>query len=150
MGRVIVPTSWGGCAGCIRSRCTALRTLPATLSAIAGQYCHHLNSISWPLTQIPCGIIFYSFDLCLWHGPSGIVFLCKSQGTSLAVQGLRLCTFLFFFFYKFIYLFIYFWPCWVFIAAHGLSFSCGKRGLLFVAVRGLLIVMASLVAEHGL
>ena len=28
--------------------------------------------------------------------------------------------------------------------------SCGKWGLLFVAVRGLLIAMASLVAEHGL
>ena len=28
--------------------------------------------------------------------------------------------------------------------------SCIKRGLLFVAVRGLLIVVASLVAEHGL
>ena len=28
--------------------------------------------------------------------------------------------------------------------------SCGERGLLFVAVRGLLIVVASLIAEHGL
>ena len=28
--------------------------------------------------------------------------------------------------------------------------SCGERGLLFVAVRGLLIVVASLVAEQGL
>ena len=28
--------------------------------------------------------------------------------------------------------------------------SCGKWGLLFIAVRGLLIVVASLVAEHGL
>ena len=28
--------------------------------------------------------------------------------------------------------------------------SCSKQGLLFVAVRGLLIVVASLVAEHGL
>ena len=28
--------------------------------------------------------------------------------------------------------------------------SCGKQGLLFVAVRGLLIVVASLVVEHGL
>ena len=28
--------------------------------------------------------------------------------------------------------------------------SCGERGLLFVAVRGLLIVVASLVAEHRL
>ena len=28
--------------------------------------------------------------------------------------------------------------------------SCGERGLLFVAVRGLLNAVASLVAEHGL
>ena len=27
---------------------------------------------------------------------------------------------------------------------------CGERGLLFVAVRGLLIAVASLVVEHGL
>ena len=48
-------------------------------------------------------------------------------------------------------LFIY-----VFLAALGLRCclwafsSCGKWGLLFVAVRGLLIVVASLVAEHRL
>ena len=47
------------------------------------------------------------------------------------------------------HLFIYLWLHWVFVAAHGLS-SCGERGLLFVAVRGLLIVVASLVVEHGL
>ena len=51
-------------------------------------------------------------------------------------------------FHLFIYL-IYF-----FLAALGLRFfvqafsSCGEQGLLFVAVRGLLIVVASLVAEH--
>ena len=28
--------------------------------------------------------------------------------------------------------------------------SCGEQGLLFVAVRGLLIVVTSLLAEHGL
>ena len=28
--------------------------------------------------------------------------------------------------------------------------SCGERELLFIAVRGLLIVVASLVVEHGL
>ena len=28
--------------------------------------------------------------------------------------------------------------------------SCGKRGVLFIAVHGLLIVVASLDAEHGL
>ena len=32
---------------------------------------------------------------------------------------------------------------------HGLFFRC-ERGLLFVAVRGSLIAVASLVAEHGL
>ena len=49
------------------------------------------------------------------------------------------------------YLFIY-----LFLAALGLRCcmrafsSCGEQGLLFVAVRGLLIAVASLVAEHGL
>ena len=54
---------------------------------------------------------------------------------------------LFFFFFKF-YLFIYFWLHWVFIAARGPFSSCGERGPLFAAVHGLLIAMASLVAEH--
>ena len=54
----------------------------------------------------------------------------------------------FFLINKFIYLFI--------LAALGLRCcawafsSCGEQGLLFIAVRGLLIAMASLVAEHGL
>ena len=45
---------------------------------------------------------------------------------------------------------------YLFLAALGLRCcarafsSCGERGLLFIAVRGLLIAMASLVAEHGL
>ena len=58
--------------------------------------------------------------------------------------------FLFFFFNKFIY-FIY-----IFLAVLGLRCcvrafsSCGERGLLFVAVRRLLIAVASLVVEHGL
>ena len=46
-------------------------------------------------------------------------------------------------------LFIYFWLCWVFVAVRSFS-SCGVRGLLFVAVHGLLIAVASLVAEHVL
>ena len=51
-------------------------------------------------------------------------------------------------------LFIYF--IYLFLAAQGLpccvrAFSSGReQGLLFVAVRGLLIVVASLVEEHGL
>ena len=55
----------------------------------------------------------------------------------------------FFFIFIFIYLFL-------FLAALGLRCcawafsSCGERGLLFVAVRGLLMAVASLVTEHGL
>ena len=51
----------------------------------------------------------------------------------------------------FIHSFIY-----LFMAALGLRCcawvfsSCGEWGLLFIAVRGLLIAVASLVAEHGL
>ena len=55
------------------------------------------------------------------------------------------------FFFNLIYLFIY-----LFLAVLGLRCcarafsSCGERRLLFVAVHGLLIAEASLVAEHGL
>ena len=53
-----------------------------------------------------------------------VFFLFLKFYLSLAVSGLRCCT---------------------------QAFStCGERGLLFVAVRGLLIVVASLVVEHGL
>ena len=50
----------------------------------------------------------------------------------------------------FIHLFIYFWLHWVFVAARGLSLVAASGGLLFITVRGLLIAVASLVAEHGL
>ena len=56
---------------------------------------------------------------------------------------------IFLFFFKFILFIIYFWLCWVFAAACGLFSGCGEWGLLFVAVCGLLIAVASLV-EHGL
>ena len=55
------------------------------------------------------------------------------------------------FIHSFIHSFIH-----LFMAVLGLRFcvrafsSCSEPGLLFVAVRGLLIVVASLVAEHGL
>ena len=42
-----------------------------------------------------------------------------------------------------------FWLRWDFIAVRAFS-SCGKWGLLLVALRGLLIAVASLVVEHGL
>ena len=50
-----------------------------------------------------------------------------------------------FIFNKFIY---YFWLHWVFVAAHRLSLVAASRG--YSSLRGLLIVVASLVAELGL
>ena len=48
------------------------------------------------------------------------------------------------------YLFIYFWLCWVFVAAPGLSLVVVSRGYSLDLVCGLLIVVASLVAALGL
>ena len=48
------------------------------------------------------------------------------------------------------YLVIYFWLRWVFVAAGGLSLVAASGGLFFLPVPGLLIAVASLVAEHGL
>ena len=58
--------------------------------------------------------------------------------------------FIFFFFNFFIYC------IYLFLAVLGLCCcsrafsSCGERGLLFIAVHGLLIAVVSLAAEHGL
>ena len=41
----------------------------------------------------------------------------------------------------------YFWLHWVSVVAHGLFFSCGEQGLLFVAVCKLLTVVASLLLQ---
>ena len=57
-------------------------------------------------------------------------------------------TFFFFFFLNFIYLFIY--GCVGLRCREWAFSSCGERGLLFLAVRGLLIAVASLVVEHRL
>ena len=55
------------------------------------------------------------------------------------------------FFYNFIYYYlviIYYWLCWVFIADFSLVAENKEDSL--VAVRGLLIEVASPIAEHGL
>ena len=55
---------------------------------------------------------------------------------------------LFIYFYKFIY---FTFGCVLGLRCCARAFSsCGKRGLLFVAVRRLLIAVASLVGEHRL
>ena len=53
-----------------------------------------------------------------------------------------------FFFFFLINLFIY-WLCWVFVAARRLSLFPSSGGY-SVAVRGLLVAVASVVAERGL
>ena len=52
--------------------------------------------------------------------------------------------------YLFIYLSTHFWLCWVFVATHGLSLVAASRGCSLVAVHGLLIAVASFIAERGL
>ena len=51
---------------------------------------------------------------------------------------------------KYFYSFIYSWLCWVFIAVRAFSLIAVSRGYSLIAVHGLHIVVASLVADHGL
>ena len=61
----------------------------------------------------------------------------------------RSCYLFIYFLFKNFLNFVYFGLCWVFVAGHGLSLIV-QSGVLFIVVRGLLIVVASIVAEHGL
>ena len=56
---------------------------------------------------------------------------------------------LIFFFLEIYFLFVYFWLCWVFVAMHTLSLVV-VSGVYSSLQCGLLIAVASLVAEHGL
>ena len=58
--------------------------------------------------------------------------------------------FIYLFLNRILKIFIYFWLHWVFVAACGLFSSCIEWGLLFIAVCGLLIAVASLAVEHRL
>ena len=59
--------------------------------------------------------------------------------------------YIYFFIYLLIYLFLLFFLAVLCLHCCVRAFSsCGEHGLLFVAVRRLLIVVASLVVEHGL
>ena len=44
---------------------------------------------------------------------------------------------------------MYFWPPWVFVAAHGLSLVEAGGGYSLAAMCGLLITVVSLAAEQG-
>ena len=77
------------------------------------------------------------------------------NGRSPRIKCHRLPVF-FFFFFKFFFFNNFYFYFYLFMAVVGLRFcarapsSCGKRGPLFIAVRGPLTIAASLVAEHRL
>ena len=53
-------------------------------------------------------------------------------------------------FYLFLKFYLFIFDCVASLLLHGLFPSCRERGLLLVAVHGLLVAVASLVVEHGL
>ena len=74
--------------------------------------------------------------------------MCDLPGPGLEPMSPALAGGLFFFL---TYLFIYLFMAELGLCCCAQAFSsCGEWGLLFVAVRGLLIAVASPVAEHGL
>ena len=111
--------------------------LPKVLKPVRRHNCRYLlyPSLS-PLHALVESfmLVFFFFNIYLF-----ISFLAAS-GLTCGMRDL---------FYFLFYLFT-FWAA-LGLRCCALAFSsCGERGLLFIAVRGLLIVVASLVAEHGL
>ena len=100
---------------------------------------------------------FFSFSL----NPSNFTRPCLGVGHFRFIFSYTLCALSVSSFRSFYFIFIYLFIFKIslidlFLAALGLCCraqafsSCSERGLLFVAVRGLLIAVASLVAEHRL
>ena len=100
-----------------------------------------VGSIIYSLLTFSKNQLFFVFlfSMCL----NSVIF---TLGLSLLTLGL-ICFLSFHF--LFIYLFIFLAALGLHCSARAFS-SCGEWGLLFVAVRGLLIEVDSLVAEHGL
>ena len=70
-----------------------------------------------------------------------LLCLCAPETTLLSFS---------FFFNKFIYFIYLFLTALGLCCCEGFSLVAARRGLLFVVMRGLLIAVASLVADHGL
>ena len=86
--------------------------------------------------------------------PYGLHFLMDPVGEEISIRFLTKTTLINHFILElnlfFFNLFIIFLAAFILHCCTQAFSSCGERGLLFVAVRGLLIAVASLVAEHGL
>ena len=90
-----------------------------------------------------CNMYRYLISFCGW-----IILHCIKSFELLPFLGYLFFFFIFIFFKLFIYLFI---AVLGFFRFYARAFSsCGKWGPLFIAVRGLLTIVASLVAEHRL
>ena len=98
-------------------------------------------SYSYPFTCLWTFRLFFCLDYCKK--------CCYKHWGALIFFKLYLFQFfiILLFFFK---LFIYFWLCWVFVAAHGVSLIVASKGLLFILVHRLLIAVACPVGEHRL
>ena len=120
------------CAGLSLSRSLLLRsTAPRRTGSVIVAH--------GPSCSVACGIFpDQGSNPCPLHW--------QADSQPLRHQGSPKILVIFFFFLIFIYLFIY---LWLRFCARAFS-SCGKRGPLFIAVRGPLTIAASLAAEHRL
>ena len=95
-------------------------------------------------------LLLYNLKEVIMSAPTIFIGLEITKSVQLSLLH-SIMVHLFFFFLNFTYLFIY-----LFLAVLGLRFcarafsSCGKRGPLFIAMRGPLTIAASPVAEHRL
>ena len=121
-----------------------------------------LSNISWLCCMgLFLGSLFCSIDLFFYYFASitlSQLLWLYSNFWSWMMLVLQLCfSSLLYLLFCVLFCFLINWfILFLFLAALGLCCctrtfsSCGERGLLFVAVHGLLIAVASLVAEHGL
>ena len=157
-GSSTVLTAWGAALSCgysqnLRSTWTPAEPAgpgPCT-QCPCGQWCRALGRVTSGANASGGPHLFYQFT-DLTHCPR---MVCGDCGRS-SSQRARAKSIPFFFFLSPAKIFFLIYFIYIFLAVLGLRCcvqafsSCGKRGILFVVVRGLLIAVASLVAERGL
>ena len=117
----------------------------STLLPIFLQY--SISSFGDEMSYLLVILLNFSIHCCRWISILKFYVVISIQMSG-GIACLPFCFILFYYFLKFIY--------YLFLAVLGLCFcarafsSCGKRGPLFITVRGPLTIAASLVAEHRL
>ena len=94
--------------------------------------CGIFTTNSWHTGDVNCSSedLFFSTKLCTVAVPKGLILSFHGSDMHTHTRFLKKSSLeRLFFFYKFIYLFIfYFWLCWVFVAARGLSLVAASGG----------------------